>query len=256
MRKTSEGAAFHLLLSVLSVLFIAACKGSSPISPPNGAGLISLSGLVSLSGQPFAGVDIYLCWGTSKKTSTGGDGRFSFADLPKGDYVIMPSKLGYAFSPSSCELGSSSRSDLNFSAQTAATGTEVDNTATNFTAKNQDGDNISLYDYHGKVVLVDFTADWCVECRDKAETAEAFYQKYKNKGFMYLLIVIDGSASTWAEIYNLTFPVLDDNSKAIYNLYKKSNLPLPHVLDRNLTIRYKSEGWIKAEVENVISRYL
>jgi peroxiredoxin len=256
MRKTSGGGAFSLLpLLVLTILFLEACKGSSLTSPSDGGGLISLSGLITLSGQPFAGVDIYLCWGTTKKSTTGADGKFSFSDLPKGEYVITPCMLGYSFSPSSYELGSSSRSDLNFSAQTATTGTEIDSIATNFTARDQNGDSVSLYDYHGKVVLVDFTADWCADCRAKAETAEEFYQKFKNKGFMSILIVIDGSASTWANTYKLTFPVLEDNSQVIYSLYRKTSIPLPHVLDRNATIRYKKEGWIKAEVENMISKY-
>jgi hypothetical protein len=59
----------------------------------------------------------------------------------------------------------------------------------------------------------------------------------------------------WASQYGLTFPVLDDNSKAIYNIHKKSSIPLPHILDRNMTIRYKKEGWNKAEVEDLLTKY-
>ncbi len=257
MRKyTFRGAFFIFPVLILASLGVEACKGSSPSSPSSGGSLIVLSGQVTLSGQPFDGVDVWLGWGASKKTTTGGDGKFSFVDLPKGEYVITPCKVGYSFSPSSYELGSASRSDLNFSAQTAATGTEPERVAIDFTARDQNGDSVSLYGHHGKVVLVDFTADWCAACRAKAETAEDFYQKYKNRGFMYILIVIDGSASTWANTYGLTFPVLDDNSRVIYSLYGRTSIPLPHVLDRNLTIRYKKEGWIQTEVENVISKYL
>ncbi len=232
------------------------CKGSSPTSPSNGNSLLTFSGVITSAGQPMAGVDVYLSSGASRKTSAAADGKFSFSDLPSQSYVITPSKAGFAFSPSNYEVGSSSRNDLNFSAQSATTGTDVGTIATNFTAKDQNGNSVSLYDDHGKVVLLDFTADWCTDCRAKAETAEEFYQKYKDKGFGYILVVIEGNPSTWATAYKLTFPVLDDNTQAIYSLYRTTAIPLPHVLDRNMTIRYKKEGWNKAEVENIISKYL
>jgi peroxiredoxin len=171
--------------------------------------------------------------------------------------VVTPSKAGFAFSPSNYEAGSASRSDLNFSAQSATMGTEVNHIATDFTAQDQNGTSVSLYSHHGKVVLLDFAADWCTDCRAKAETAEEFYQKYKGKGFAYILVIIEGNPSTWATVYDLTFPVLDDNGKAISNLYRRTySIPLPHVLDRNMTIRYKKEGWNIAEVESVIAKYL
>jgi peroxiredoxin len=232
-----------------------ACKGGSPTSP-SGGGLLTFSGVITSAGQPMAGVDVYLSSGASRKTSSAADGKFSFSDLPSQNYVITPSKVGFTFSPSNYEVGSSSRTDLNFSGQLATTGTDVGNIATNFTAKDQNENFVSLYDSHGKVVLLDFTADWCTDCRAKAETAEEFYQKYKDKGFAYILVVIEGNPSTWATAYKLTFPVLDDNSQAIYSLYRKAGLPLPHVLDRNMTIRYKKEGWNKAEVESIIVNFL
>jgi peroxiredoxin len=73
---------------------------------------------------------------------------------------------------------------------------------------------------------------------------------------VYILIVIEGNPKVWADTYGLTFPVLDDNSKNIYNQYKKADIPLPHVLDRNGTIRYKKMGWNKSEVEAEIEKYL
>jgi peroxiredoxin len=148
------------------------------------------------------------------------------------------------------------KKDANFTAGIATYGTETNSIALDFTARDQNNNNVSLASFHSQVVLIDFTADWCVPCREKAETAEQFYQKYKEKGFIYILIVIEGNPSTWASTYGLTFPVLDDNSKAIYNLYRKTSIPLPHVLDRNLTIRYKKEGWNKSEVEEQISKFL
>lgn len=237
----------------LALMFFETCKNGSPTGPSTS--LLEFAGQITSGSQPFGNVHVYLSRKASKETITAGDGKFSFTGLPAGDYIITPSAPGYAFAPSNYEL-SRTRKDLVFSAGPATYGTEVGAIALNFSAKDQNNALISLNDFQGKVVLFDFTADWCLPCREKAETAEAFFQKYKDKGFIYILLVTQGSASLWALTYGLTFPVLDDNSQTIYTQYKKNSIPLPHVLDRNGTIRYKQEGWNKSEVEDVINKYL
>lgn len=241
---------------VLAVLMVAGagCRRTSPTEPGGGAG-VELSGRITLDGGAFAGCDVYLSYGASQKTTTASDGSFAFTGLAPGDYIVTPAKPGYAFSPSQVEAGAT-RKDLVFAGSAATPGTDIGSVALDFTARNQNDVDVTLSSAHGKVVLLDFTADWCTECRAKAETADAFYKQYKDRGFVYILVVIEGSAANWAATYGLTFSVLDDNSHAVYNQYRKTSIPLPHVLDRNLSIRYKKEGWNKAEVEDLIKKLL
>jgi len=239
----------------LFLIFSINCKKKSPTTP-NGDSSLTFSGTISLNGQPFAGVNVYLSGGASQRTTTAADGKFTFSNLLGGTYLITPSRMNYQFNPSSFDVGSQSRTDLNITASDAVFGSDVGEIAANFTLQDQNGDNVSLYDYHGNVILMDFTADWCGPCREKAETAEEFFQQYKDKGFMYILIVIEGDPAVWAETYGLTFPVLNDNGQTIYNVYRQADIPLPHVIDRNCTIRYKKMGFNKAEVEAEIKKYL
>lgn len=54
---------------------------------------------------------------------------------------------------------------------------------------------ISLYDFSGKYVLVDFWASWCVPCRAENPTVVRAYQNYKTKGFEVLGVSLDEDKS-------------------------------------------------------------
>jgi cytochrome c biogenesis protein CcmG/thiol:disulfide interchange protein DsbE len=59
------------------------------------------------------------------------------------------------------------------------------------TLKDLDGKNISLSDYKGKVVLVNFWATWCEPCRVEIPWLIEMQQKYGPKGFVLLGIALD-----------------------------------------------------------------
>jgi len=57
--------------------------------------------------------------------------------------------------------------------------------------KDLDGKDISLGDYNGKVVLVNFWATWCDPCREEIPWLINMQQKYAAKGFTVLGIAMD-----------------------------------------------------------------
>ncbi|MET0583338.1 MAG: redoxin domain-containing protein, partial [Candidatus Binatia bacterium] len=48
-----------------------------------------------------------------------------------------------------------------------------------FNLTTPDGKKISLKDFRGKVVLLNFWASWCVPCREEMPAMEKLYQEYK-----------------------------------------------------------------------------
>lgn len=60
-----------------------------------------------------------------------------------------------------------------------------------FTATDLDGNPISLRDYRGKVVLLDFWAVWCGPCITEMPNIKQVYNKYKDKGFDIIGISLD-----------------------------------------------------------------
>jgi peroxiredoxin len=72
-------------------------------------------------------------------------------------------------------------------------------TAPAFTAPDTSGRNISLSDYRGRYVLIDFWASWCAPCREENPIVVKAYQQYKDKNFDILSVSLDqpGKRAEW-----------------------------------------------------------
>jgi len=75
--------------------------------------------------------------------------------------------------------------------------TAVGVVAPDFTMPDPSGKPVSLHDYKGKYVLVDFWASWCGPCRVENPNVVKAYNTYKDKNFTVLGVSLDKNRAPW-----------------------------------------------------------
>lgn len=124
---------------------------------------------------------------------------------------------------------------------------ESNHAAPDFTLPDLNGKQISLSDYKGKVVLLNFWATWCPPCRLEMPTIEKAYQKYKTKGFEVLAVSVDAGPKSAIQHFlqelDLSFQVLLDPDMETLRTFRSSALPTTVVIDRRGNIRWRELGY-------------
>ncbi|MBI5204505.1 MAG: TlpA family protein disulfide reductase [Nitrospirae bacterium] len=111
----------------------------------------------------------------------------------------------------------------------------IGDTAPDFTLKGINGNTISLADYKGKVVMVEFWATWCPPCRELAPILEKIHKKYKDKGFIILALVSrdEGEAAikSFIKEHGITYPVLLADQETMRH-YGVSSIPVNFIINK------------------------
>jgi peroxiredoxin len=95
---------------------------------------------------------------------------------------------------------------------------------------------ISLADLRGKVVIVNFWASWCAECRPEMPALEYLHREFAARGLVMIGINAREDAATinrYAKDLHLTFPLLVDTDGKINALYGVVGLPATFLIGRD-----------------------
>jgi peroxiredoxin len=138
---------------------------------------------------------------------------------------------------------------------------EVGYLAPDFSLINFKGNRVSLKDYRGQVILINFWATWCVPCRIEMPSLEKLYRRFRSQGFTVLAVSIDkaGGVKEFVDERNLSFPILADKEGKAEELYHSHTIPITYVIGRSGHVTAKVDGaknWSSAETIEAIEYLL
>jgi thiol-disulfide isomerase/thioredoxin len=134
-----------------------------------------------------------------------------------------------------------------------------------FTLVTLDGKKVSLSDFKGKPVLVNFWATWCGPCKVEMPWFEEFNKQYASQGLVILGLADDVDAGNEAiakvaKKTGVTYPILltDGKVQKAYAPQGMDYLPMSFYVDRNGVIVEETAGLggkdeIEAHIKKVIA---
>jgi thiol-disulfide isomerase/thioredoxin len=135
--------------------------------------------------------------------------------------------------------------------------------APDFTLKTPDGEDYTLSKLKGNAVLINLWATWCPPCRAEMPTIEKMYQEYKGQGFIVLAVDMTyqdepANVAPFVQKYNLTFPILLEETGNVASLYQLRSLPSSYFINHSGTIQEvviggpMSEALLRTRIEQIL----
>lgn len=107
----------------------------------------------------------------------------------------------------------------------------------NFSFKDTSGKNVSLSNFKGKVILLDFWATWCVPCKQEIPGFIELQKKFGDRGLQIVGMSVDDpltTAKTYASAMKMNYPVLlAEGKEDILKAYDPiPSIPVSIIIDR------------------------
>ncbi len=118
--------------------------------------------------------------------------------------------------------------------------------APDFSLPARSGKTLSLDQFKGQVVMINFWASWCGPCRQEMPLLDDIYRRYGKMGFTLLGVNVEpdrSSALAWLKQTPVSFPILFDAESKVSKLYGVAGMPTTVFIDRRGNLRMIHESY-------------
>ena len=140
----------------------------------------------------------------------------------------------------------------------------VGDTVPPFKARTIDGSkSVTLEDYRGKVVLLDFWASWCPPCLKSLPKYNELRREIGTADFEIVAVNVDentNDAKKFLQKHPVSYPVAKDPKGILPGVFGVKAMPTSYLIDKNGVVQYVHAAFkdgdmekIKAEIEKLIA---
>jgi peroxiredoxin len=132
--------------------------------------------------------------------------------------------------------------------------TPINNPAPSFTLPSLNGEAVSLSDYRGKWVFLNFWATWCPPCVAEMPELQKLHEgSFGNDPAQVAVLAVNNgedraTAQAFMNEHKLSLPVVLDTDKAVSGQYVVMQMPITFMIDPDGVVRYQHIGALSSEV--------
>jgi len=127
--------------------------------------------------------------------------------------------------------------------------------APDFLLTNLDGNRITLADFEGKVIFLNFWATWCPPCRQEIPGFIKAYENHKDDGLVILGVAVsdkENLVKAFVDRYEISYPVAMGDMKIIRDYEPGNAIPATIIIDRSGRIVHKHVGYMQqSQIEDI-----
>jgi cytochrome c biogenesis protein CcmG, thiol:disulfide interchange protein DsbE len=135
----------------------------------------------------------------------------------------------------------------------------IGNAAPQFAVEDSDR-KVTLSDFKGKIVVLNFWATWCPPCVDEMPSLVQMQQLMRDKGVTVLAVSVDADGDSYHKFlkdHKVNLLTVRDPDQKSNNLYGTFKFPETYIIDRNGVVRRKFIGpvdWNQPDILDYLSK--
>lgn len=123
--------------------------------------------------------------------------------------------------------------------------------APDFTLETMEGNNFTLSDQRGKVVVLNFWATWCAPCRKEIPDFMELYNEMKDDGVLFVGVSLDeegwDKVRPYAKDMGINYPIMVDDGNVSRQYGPIRAIPTTLIINKKGQVEYVAPGMLTKE---------